>query len=144
MSKYIDKKTGETRYFIPIDGKYRETNEEIHEIYYKMDRRERYLQERSKEYELSFEGLEAASYPVEMNMMEKQQLLEEQIITNDLIERMLSVLPKLSEQERWIIDELFFKGTSEVALSKETGLARTTIQSRKYVVLKKIREMMME
>ena len=31
------------RYFIPIDGKLYETTKEIYEVYYQMDRRERYL-----------------------------------------------------------------------------------------------------
>jgi hypothetical protein len=34
------------RYYIPVDGKCYETTKEIYDVYYQMDRRERYLEER--------------------------------------------------------------------------------------------------
>lgn len=38
---------------------------------------------------------------------------------------------KLSEKEKWLIDELFFCGKSERELSIETGIPRRTVGYRK-------------
>jgi hypothetical protein len=48
----------------------------------------------------------------------------------------------LDEEEKWLIQELFFYGKSEVVLSQETGVARTTLQSKKYKAFEKIKKIM--
>lgn len=67
--KNNDKKSNERKaFYIPIDGKLYETTEEVYKTYYRMDRRERYLDERSRKHELSLETLSQAEYPVENNV----------------------------------------------------------------------------
>ena len=144
MSKKIDERTGVTQYYIPINGKYQETSEALHKLYYKMDRRERYLQERSAEHELSFEALEEVFYPVEMKMVNKQPTLEDLVMNNFLVEKMLEVITGLSKKDKWIIQQIFFDGKSVVELSEETGQTRTTLQSRKIRALDKIKKRMIE
>jgi RNA polymerase sigma factor (sigma-70 family) len=144
MSKKVNEKTGETQFYIPVDGTYYETDEVVHETYYKMDRRERYLGEVSEKKELSYNALEEAAYPIEMKMREQQETLEEQVVTASQIEKMLLVLQELSEKDKWIIDELFFKGKSAKELARELGTSRTSLQSRKTRALQKIRKMMIE
>lgn len=68
--------------------------------------------------------------------------IDEDVITTILIEKMLLIISQLSEEERQLIKELFFCGKSEVALAKELGIARTTLQSRKYRVLSKIKKLL--
>jgi len=142
MSKCFDNESNITRFFIPIDGKYHETSEEIHQAYFSMDRRERYLQELSNKNELSYEVLNMVGFPVIEKIVDEQKAIEDMAISAVLIEKMLAVLSELSDKDKWIIDNLFVKGKSEVELSKLSGVARTTIQSRKYGALKKIRDLM--
>lgn len=142
MSREYDQKTGKTKYFIPVDGRPYETTKEIHNTFYKMDWHEQYVEKRSQKKELSFEGLQAADYPIEEVLRDKQDHLDELAVTNVLIEQMLEGLEQLSEKHRWVLQELFLNGKSEVELSKETGVARTTIQSQKYSALKQMRKIM--
>lgn len=142
MSKSNDGQDGKRkRFYIPIDGKLYETTEDIYRVYYKMDRRERYLEERSRKHELSYDALMDGSYPVEEKMIDKPKTVDDQVITSILIEKMLLVISELSQGEKQLIQELFFCGKSEVALAKELGIARTTLQSRKYKILSKIKEL---
>lgn len=137
-----EQKRKERKYYIPIDGKLYETDKKIYKTYYKMDRRERYLVERSEKYELSYDALNEADYPVEERMTNKPNSVENAVVTSILIEKMLKEISKLTEEEKWLISELFFCGKSEVVLAKEIGIARTTLQSRKYKILAKIKKLL--
>lgn len=46
----------------------------------------------------------------------------------------------LSEEENTIIQALFYENLSETELAKRLGIARTTLQSRKYKILEKLKE----
>ena len=49
-------------------------------------------------------------------------------------------LKMLSEEENTIIQALFYENLSETELAKRLGIARTTLQSRKYKILEKLKE----
>lgn len=139
-----DKNNENKGYFISIQGELFETTFEVYSTYKSMKRRELNSSVKRKLHEVSYEYLEEIEYPIHNNLINISRDLEEEIVTQSLIEHMLSVIPQLKESEKWILDELFFKGKSEVELSKESGIPRTTIQSRKYATLHKIRKLMEE
>lgn len=130
------------KYFIPVNGELCETNEMVYKAYYKMDRRERYLEERSKKHELSYEALVDGDYPVEEKMNEKDNSVDDVAITTILIEKMLLVISNLSEEERWLIQELFFYGKNECRIAEEIGVSRRTIGYRKNNILYKLKELL--
>lgn len=106
MSKSDDGQAGKRkRFYIPIDGKPYETNEEIHKTYYSMDRRERYLEERSRKNEVSYEALTDIEYPVEERMVDKPENVIDDAITSILIEEVLLVISQLPEDEKQLIQE---------------------------------------
>ena len=133
----------EKRYFIPVDGKLYETTKEIYEVYYQMDRRERYLEERDiKNGVMSLGDIDDASYAAEERIIDENADVEKEVIDQILWNAVLEAMSLLSDEENWLIQELFFYGKSEVVLSKETGIARTTIQSKKYKAIEKIKKIM--
>lgn len=142
---YIMKKTEENEnnlrdgFYIPIDRKLYETSEEVYRTYYSMDRRERYLEERSRKKELSYETLLDEDYPIEEKMASQTISVEDEAITAVMIERMLRALTILSDEEKWLIQELFFYGKSEREIAMETGMARTSIQYKKGKVIEKLK-----
>ena len=143
MSNTEDEQKGkERRYYIPIDGKFYETNEIVYKTYYSMGRRERYLEERDiKEGVKTFTDLDIGTYRPEEMISDKTVDIEEEITNKIMIEAVLEAITNLDEEEKWLIQELFFYGKSEVVLAKECGIARTTIQSRKYKILNKIKKL---
>lgn len=133
----------EKRYFIPVDGKVYETTKEIYEVYYQMDRRERYLEERDiKNGVLNFGDIDDANYAAEERIIDENADVEKEVIDQILWNAVLEAMSLLSDEENWLIQELFFYGKSEVILSKESGIARTTIQSKKYKAIEKIKKIM--
>ena len=129
------------KYMIPIDGKLYETTEEVYQAYYSMDRRERYLEERDKkEGVMNFSTLDNDKYSAEETISDQEIDIEEEVTNKILVEAVLEVINHLEEEDKWLIQELFFNWKSEVQLAKESGIARTTIRSRKEKVFSKIKK----
>lgn len=57
-----------------------------------------------------------------------------------MVEKLQQTLKMLSEEENTIIQALFYENLSETELAKRLGIARTTLQSRKYKILEKLKE----
>lgn len=144
MSNTEDEQKGkERRYYIPIDGKFYETNEIVYKTYYSMGRRERYLEERDiKEGVKTFTDLDIGTYKPEEMISDKTVDIEEEITNKIMIEAVLEAITNLDEEEKWLIQELLFYGKSERVLATECGIARTSIQSQKYKIFKKIKKIM--
>lgn len=137
-----NRKKESRKYCIPVNGKYYETTKEIYDAYYKMDRRERYLEERDlKKNVVNFTGIGNDSYSAEEIISDENIDIEEEVTNKIMIEAVLEAITILEKEEKWLIQELFFCGKSEVELARESGVARTTIQSRKYKILSKIKKL---
>jgi DNA-directed RNA polymerase specialized sigma24 family protein len=143
MNEKEEREKALKKYFIPVDGKYYETTKEVYEVYYQMDRRERYLEERDlKKGIINFGDIDNEDYSAEEIISDKDTDIEEEVINKILIKTVLEAIMTLDEEEKWLIQELFFYGKSEVVLSQETGVARTTLQSKKYKAFEKIKKIM--
>src|SRR5665647_453873 len=142
MNNTEDEQKGkERRYYIPIDGKFYETDEIVYKTYYSMGRRERYLEERDiKEGVKTFTDLDIGTYRPEEMISDKTVDIEEEITNKIMIEAVLEAITNLDEEEKWLIQELFFYGKSEVVLAKECGIARTTLHHKKLKVISKIKK----
>lgn len=136
-----EQKRKERKYYIPIDGKLYETNEIVYKTYYSMDRRERYLEERDiKKGVKTFTELNIGTYRPEEMISDRTVDIEEEIINKIMIEAVLEAITNLNEEEKWLIQELFFYGKSERKVAKESGIPRRTIGYRKNVILEKLRK----
>ena len=141
MNEKEEREKALKRYFIPVDGKYYETTKEVYEVYYQMDRRERYLEERDlKKGIINFGDIDNEDYSAEEIISDKDRDIEEEVINKILIKTVLEAMSLLSEEEKWLIQELFFCGKSERELTRNTGIPRKTINYRKEKALSKIRK----
>lgn len=59
-----------------------------------------------------------------------------------MLEKLNSALHMLTESEARIIYSLFYEEISETRLARYMGIARTTLQSQKYRILDKLKEML--
>lgn len=132
----------EKKYYIPVDGKMYETSEEVYKTYYKMDRRERYLEERSRKNDISFDALREASYPIEERLREPIIGLEDALICKYQVEDLLKKLAILTAYEMWLVEELYSHGKSERQIERESGIPRKTISYQKQKILKKLRNVL--
>lgn len=73
---------------------------------------------------------------------EDAEEVEDAAVRAVMLERLNEALHTLTGEEAAIIHDLFYKEISEVELAKRLGIARTTLQSRKYKILEKLRKLL--
>ncbi len=129
------------KYFIPVDGKYYETTKEIYEVYYRMDRRERYLEERDiKKGVKTFSDISNSIYTADELIADGNVDVTNTAIRNILFETVLEAISILNEEDKLLIQELFFYGKTEREVASELGISKTALHYRKERVIGKIRE----
>jgi DNA-directed RNA polymerase specialized sigma24 family protein len=127
-------------YKIRVKNEIVTVSKEIYTAYYKMRRRERYIEEVSMKNNLSYDQLVELDYPIEQKMCDPQLLVEDVIIEKIMLEKLMLALEELTDCERLIINELFFNGKSERELADSMKLPRTTLQSRKNSIISKLKK----
>ena len=141
MNEKEEREKALERYFIPVDGKYYETTKEVYEVYYQMDRRERYLEERDlNKGVINFCDIDNEDYSAEEILSDKDKDIEEEVINKILIKTVLEAIMTLDEEEKWLIQELFFCGKSQRQLAKECGIPLMTLNCRKQKIIEKIKK----
>lgn len=125
---------------IKINKELISVSEEIYISYYKMERRERYLNEVSLEKDLSYNQLMDKEYPIEVKMSKPQNLIEDEIVEKIMIEKMTIAIKSLDNSERLIIHELFFNGKSIRELAVTLGISKSTLHEQKEKIIKKLRK----
>lgn len=140
MKESEEKSKEQKRYYIPVDGKYYETTKEIYEVYYQMDRRERYLEERDiKKGVKTFSDISSSAYTADEIIGDVEFDVSDTAITNIYIEAVLEALSYLDGEDQSLIQELFFYGKTERELSAELGISKTALHFRKNRALERIR-----
>ena len=118
--------------------------EEVYIAYYKMGRRERYLNEVSLVKDLSYNQLMNQEYPIELKMIDMQELIDDSIVKKIMIEEMLIAINTLTEYEKMIINEIFFCETSIRKLANNLDISKSTLYEQKERILKKLRKIIIK
>ncbi|KJS20445.1 MAG: hypothetical protein VR72_14515 [Clostridiaceae bacterium BRH_c20a] len=136
----MDKK----KFCIRIGDSIQEVTEEVYREYFKMERRERYLEERDL---VNGKVLYSALDNVYEDVLGEDILVDsivedicELVTTKIMIERLRECLVLLSDEELDLIIQLFFNEKSERELSAERGIPRATIGYRKDKILSKLKK----
>lgn len=78
----------------------------------------------------------------EKQFAEEAEDVEDVAVRAVMLEKLNEALHTLTDEETAIIHALFYQEISEVELAKKLGIARTTLQSRKYKILEKLRKLL--
>lgn len=124
-------------YHIKLNGQLIPVTEEVYRAYQQPKWREKKRVEVRKNKEISLDAmLENGS----QNQIASQQALVDEIVADKLIlDELLLALAELTDDERFLIEQLFYKEKSEREFSQETGVPHPTIHSRKNSILKKLK-----
>lgn len=128
-------------YYIPIDGSLIEVEESVYRAYYKMDRRERYLEERDRNNGvLSYNALddggilgEAVFEDPAVGSMEDLALAKELI---DQLHRCIAMLPK---SERELIKAIYFDGATEKEFASKVQMSQAAVSKKRKKILSKMK-----
>ena len=110
-----------------------------------VDELEEQLQKLNKnKYSLKVDAQKAkqALKEAEKQFAEEAEDIEDAAIRAVMLEKLNEALHTLTDEETAIIHALFYQEISEVELAKRLGIARTTLQSRKYRILEKLKKLL--
>mgnify|MGYP003156161086 CR=1 FL=1 len=128
------------KYYIGLNGQIFEVSKELYETYYKGQRKEKYFT-----YDLKQEHTRVDKETGEMIVVPSREDSYERLLEAEkqfAEEKLNEALHTLTDEETAIIHALFYQEISEVELAKKLGIARTTLQSRKYKILEKLRKLL--
>ena len=136
--------TDKEKYFIPIEGKLIEVEENVYIAYYKMGRRERYLEERDQANGvLSYDALDHdGMVGQEMFQYPGMSSLEDLELAKELIAQLYRCIGMLPRTERELIQAIYFDGMSDREYSKKINKTQPTVSGRHKRVLSKLRILM--
>ena len=130
------------QYYIRIKGSLVPVSRKVYTAYYKALRREKYLLERDQAHGLlSYHALDTDAWQGENALPNESISVEDAAIHAVLLDKLEEALNQLSPEDKRLI-LLLFGDESEVKLAIKLNLPRTTLQSRKYVILAELEKML--
>lgn len=125
-------------FYIKIKEANVQVNEDVYYAYYKQKWHERYEHKKRLSKKLSYECLRDSGVAVELIMVDTSKSLEDEVITEIMVEKLRECLSKLSRDELFLITEIFFKSRSIRDVADMLSIPKSTIQRQKDRILKKL------
>lgn len=130
------------KFFIPLHGMLMEVTEETYRNFYKSQRRQKYIDERSAENEdFSYDMLTTDDFNGEDIIADESEPLDEQVIRKIMTDKLKFALPLLTEDEQKLIREIFYEELSERSLAEKYCISQVAIHKRKVKILEKLKNM---
>ena len=137
-----------------IDGRLIAVSDEVYEVYTKGERKDRYItvdlktekiKVNKKKETVTFipsreDSLERLLEDNDQQYADESENVEEEAVKNIMVEKLESVMDKLSSDEYELIQALYFRGLSERKWSVQTDIPQRTINDRKKKILKKLKK----
>lgn len=132
------------KYFIPIEGKLIEVEENVYVAYYKMGRRERYLEERDQENcVLSYDALDRnGMVGQEIFHDSESPSLEDLALAKELMEQLHRCIDMLPRAERELIQAIYFDGMTDTDYSKKVKRSQQVVSYNHKRILSKLKKLM--
>ena len=126
---------------ITVDGREVEVSADVYRAYAKADRRDRYVEEQyDKGTLISLEYLAEDNVPLDRISAEIVSDAEEEMLRR----YDLPVLNALKEQDRALVQALYFDDVSERVYAKKLGIRLSALQKRRKRILREIRRTIFE
>ncbi len=137
---YIESFSEDDRaYFINLGYALMETDEAGYRSFYKEYRRERYVNEEAQRAGLvSLNALDTDEFDGTSIVEDTSEPVEEKILRKLMIEKLPEAIAVLNDEEKELLEMIYFDGMSERQITEVTGIARTTINYRRNRILKKL------
>lgn len=143
-----------SKQYIMKNGIAVEVSDEIYKMLKKSDRRIRYVEEDLKQthYIVNKKKDTTKEIPAREDSLDRLTALgfefadrtadfDEEVLIKIMLDQ---ALEKLSEEERYLIIQLFYFGRTERNLADELGVYRNAVHSQKVKILKKLKKMLGE
>ena len=129
------------KYFLPLHGMLMEVTEEEYKAYYKDNRRQKYIDERSRENgDVSYDALDSSDMLGESVLVDIETNVEEQVTNKIIFEQLHNAFLLLSEEEQNVITAIFKNNLTERELAKKKGVYHNAIHKQKNRILEKLKK----
>ena len=132
------------KYFIPIEGKLIEVEENVYVAYYKMDRRERNLEERDKDNGVvSYNTIDSQGIDGESGLQDVvTETMEAIALANELRNQLHRCIAALPRAERELIHAIYFEGMTETEYASKSNMTQSGISRRRKKTLSKLKKLL--
>lgn len=130
------------KYTIVVKKQRVEVSEAVYRAYHKEREAERYQNRLIRQCELSLERFQEDGVNTDYLIVRVQPDIVDRLIHQEQLEQLWLALRTLPQDERSLIDELFFNEKSERRLAAELGIANMTLHDRKHRILKKLKNLL--
>ena len=130
------------KYTIVIKRQRVEVSEAVYRAYHKEREAERYQNKQIRQNELSLERFREGGVNIDYLIVRVQPDIVDRLIQQEQLEALWIALQSLPEDERSLIDELFFNDKSERGLAGELDVPRMTLSDKKHRILRKLKKLL--
>lgn len=131
-------------YYLYVRGQKVKVSEDIYKVYWREKEHEKYLEQVDKKnHLLFFSSLDHDGNFVD-NLADESVDVEKIIETRILIETVRKVMSRLNDEEREIIERLYFNDETLSSVARSKKVSYQAIQWRKNNILKKLKVLLKE
>lgn len=129
------------KYMIKIQGDLIEVSEDVYYAYFRMDRQERWQEEKKQDHDVvSYDALDnGETVGAEAIQDMNSPGMEELVIANELKERLHNVVAALPKPERELIQAIYFEDIPVSDYAKRVGLSHRGINKQRKRILSKLK-----
>lgn len=129
------------RYMIKVDGKLVEVTPDVYYAYFRMERQERWQEEKQQGHAVvSYDALDDdETVGVEVVPDLTTPSMEEAVMTREIHEKLHRAVDALPKAERELIQAIYFDGFTEKEYAVSSGLSQQGVSYRLRKILSKLR-----
>lgn len=125
-------------YYIKLNGKRISVTEEVYYAFKRPVWKEIKSRRIRNKNELSLDWLAENGFEISLDEKPIDEIVEDKLMLDMLFE----ALSELTDDERYLINELFFNNKSEREFASETNVTQQTIHKKKLRIVNKIKKLM--
>jgi len=129
------------KYTIVVKRQRVEVSEAVYHAYHKERESERYQNKLIRQNELSLERFHEDGVNIDYLIVRVQPDIVDRLLYQEQLEALWIALQSLPEDERSLIDELFFNDKKEADLAAELLVTQQAVSKRKKKILDKLKKM---
>lgn len=132
------------KYIIKVEGKLVEVSPEVYYAYFRMERQERWQEEKQREHGVvSYDTLDNGEMVGLENVADTASHgLEEAVIAGELRDRLRNAVAALPKEDRELIQAIYYEGMSEREYAKQCGISQNCAYKRRRRILSRLRGIM--
>ena len=129
------------KYMIKIQGNLIEVSEDVYYAYFRMDRQERWQEEKKQDHDVvSYDALDnGETVGAEAIQDMNSPGMEELVIANELKERLHNIVAALPKPERELIQAIYFEDIPVSDYAKQVGMSHRGINKQRKRILSKLK-----